>query len=73
METASTRGSSRVSSTGARPPASSRQAHVNRMENRALADGSISRGEFRRIEQAQNAQRRHIYRQKHDRQHRPNR
>jgi hypothetical protein len=49
------------------------QAHVNRLENRALADGSISRGEFRRIEQAQNEQSRRIYRQKHDRQHRPTR
>ena len=49
------------------------QAHVNRLENRALADGSISRGEFHRIEQAQNEQSRRIYRQKHDRQHRYNR
>jgi hypothetical protein len=45
-------------------------AQVNRMENRALADGKISQGELRRIEQAQNAQNRTIYRQKHDRQHR---
>jgi hypothetical protein len=48
-------------------------AHIDRMENRALVDGIINRGEIRRIEQAQNAQSRHIYRQKHDRQHRPNR
>jgi hypothetical protein len=47
------------------------QAHVNRIENRALADGTISRGEFRRIEDAQKAQSHRIYRQKHDRQHRP--
>lgn len=46
------------------------QAHVNLMENRALADCSISRGEFRWIEQAQNDQSRRIHRQKHDRQHR---
>ena len=46
------------------------QAHVNRMENRALADGHISRAEFRRIEGAQNAQSHRIHRQKHDRQHR---
>jgi hypothetical protein len=46
------------------------QAHVNRLENRALADGHISRGELRRIEEAQNVQSHRIYRQKHDRQHR---
>jgi hypothetical protein len=46
------------------------QAYVNRMENRALADGHISRGEFRRIEETQNAQSHRIHRQKHDRQHR---
>ena len=46
------------------------QAHVNRMENRALADGHISRAEFRRIEGAQNNQSHRIYQQKHDRQHR---
>jgi len=46
------------------------QAHVNRMENRALADGHINRAEFRRIEAAQNTQSHRIYHQKHDRQHR---
>ena len=48
------------------------QNHVNRMENRALADGTISRGEFKRIERAQNVESRRIYHQKHDRQDRPN-
>ncbi|HEU5189232.1 MAG TPA: hypothetical protein VFX14_06045 [Methylomirabilota bacterium] len=46
---------------------------MNRMENRALADGTISRGEFKRIERAQNVESRRIYHQKHDRQDRPNR
>jgi hypothetical protein len=46
------------------------QAHVNRMENRPLADGHINRAEFRRIEAAQNTQSHRIYHQKHDRQHR---
>ena len=46
------------------------QAHVNRMENRTLSDGHISRAEFRRIEGAQNNQSHRIYQQKHDRQHR---
>jgi len=46
------------------------QTHVNRMGNRALADGHISRAEFRRIEGAQNNQSHRIYQQKHDRQHR---
>ena len=49
------------------------QAHVNRMENRALADGTISQGEFTRIERAQNVESRRIYHQKHDLQDRPNR
>ena len=44
------------------------QERVNRMEDRALADGKIGKGEFRRIENAQNAQSQRIYRQKHDRQ-----
>jgi hypothetical protein len=46
------------------------QAHLNRMENRALADGKITQGEFRRIEHSQNVQSHPIYRQKHDRQYR---
>jgi hypothetical protein len=46
------------------------QERVNRMEDRALADGKIGKGEFRRIENAQNAQSQRIYRQKHDRQSR---
>jgi hypothetical protein len=40
------------------------------MENRALADGNISQGEFRRIERAQNVESRRIYHQKHDRRQR---
>jgi high-affinity K+ transport system ATPase subunit B len=45
------------------------QAHVNNMEQRALAnDGKIGKKEARRIEHAQDMQSKRIYRQKHDHQ-----
>ncbi|MBM3524810.1 MAG: hypothetical protein FJX57_17830 [Alphaproteobacteria bacterium] len=47
------------------------QNHVDRVENRAVADGKVTKRERRRIETAQDVQSRRIYRQKHDRQHRP--
>lgn len=45
------------------------QAHVERMETRAQADGTVTRAERQRIEHAQDVQSRQIYREKHDRQH----
>jgi len=42
------------------------QRHVHRMERRACADGSVSRGERRRIERVQDRQSRAIYRLKHN-------
>ena len=45
------------------------QQHVDNMENRANADGVVTRGERARLHQAQDAQSARIYRQKHDRQH----
>jgi len=45
------------------------QTHVDNMETRAEADGKVTKREGARIEHAQDVQSRHIYRQKHDRQH----
>lgn len=45
------------------------QQHVDNMENRAKADGVVTRGERARLHQAQDVQSARIYRQKHDRQH----
>lgn len=45
------------------------QQHVDNMENRAKADGVVTRGERARLHQAQEVQSRRIYTQKHDRQH----
>jgi len=45
------------------------QQHVDNMENRAKADGVVTRGERARLHQAQDVQSDRIYRQKHDRQH----
>lgn len=45
------------------------QQHVDNMENRAKADGVVTRGERARLHQAQEVQSRRIYAQKHDRQH----
>jgi hypothetical protein len=44
---------------------------IDRMENRAQADGTVSRTEKRHIEKAQDVQSKRIYRQKHDAQARP--
>ena len=45
------------------------QQHVQNVEDRAKADGVVTRKERARMHQAQEVQSRHIYRQKHDRQH----
>lgn len=45
------------------------QQHVDNMENRAKADGTVTRQERNRIQHAQNVQGDRIYHQKHDRQH----
>jgi len=45
------------------------QARVERMEQRAAADATVTRTEARRIEHSQDVQSRHIQREKHDRQH----
>lgn len=45
------------------------QAAVQRAENRALADGTVTRRERAHIENMQDRQSERIYRQKHDRQH----
>jgi len=42
------------------------QAHVQRMENRAKADGVVTAGERARIQHAQNVQSRKIYRARHN-------
>ncbi len=44
------------------------QAHVQRMEDRAKADGVVTKGERARLTQAENVESRRIRRQKHDRQ-----
>ena len=45
------------------------QQHVINMENRAKADGVVTRRERARLNHAQNVQSRRIYAEKHDRQH----
>lgn len=45
------------------------QQRVDNMENRAKADGVVTRQERVRLHQAQDVQSRRIYAQKHDRQH----
>lgn len=45
------------------------QQRVDNMENRAKADGVVTRQERARINHAQNVQSERIYEQKHDRQH----
>ncbi len=45
------------------------QQHVENMETRAKADGVVTRRERLRLHQAQEVQSRHIYAEKHDRQH----
>jgi hypothetical protein len=44
------------------------QRHIQRLENRALADGRINRWEARQIELAQDRQDALIYRERHDQQ-----
>ncbi len=44
------------------------QARVQKMEDKAAADGKITAGEKARVEHAQNAQSKRIAREKHDRQ-----
>lgn len=45
------------------------QQHVQNMETRAKADGVVTHQERQHMHHAQNVQSRHIYNQKHDRQH----
>lgn len=45
------------------------QDRLQRMEDRAQADGTVTRAERARLQQAENVQSKRIYRQKHDRQH----
>ncbi len=45
------------------------QEHVQNMEDKAKSDGTVTAQERKRLQQAENVQSRHIYRQKHDRQH----
>jgi Skp family chaperone for outer membrane proteins len=45
------------------------QTHVQNMENKAMADGTVNKKEAGRIENAQDQQSKKVYREKHDRQH----
>lgn len=45
------------------------EAHTNRMEGRAAADGHVGRNEQQRIQHAENRQSGRIYNEKHDGQH----
>ena len=45
------------------------QQHIQNMETKAKADGSVSKNERARIHHAQDQESRHIRREKHDRQH----
>ena len=45
------------------------QQHVDRMENRAKADGVVTNRERTNLQRAENHQSREIRREKHDRQH----
>ena len=44
------------------------QARVQKMENKAVADGKVTPKERARIEQAQNKESKRIYKEKHDKQ-----
>lgn len=44
------------------------QAHIDQVENRALADGSLNRREAQRMERMQDRAGRHVRHAKHDRQ-----
>lgn len=45
------------------------QQHVQNMEAKAKSDGVVSQQEKGRLHHAQEVQSRHVYKQKHDRQH----
>lgn len=45
------------------------QNRVERMEDKAKADGNVTARERQRLQHAENVQSRHVYQQKHDRQH----
>lgn len=45
------------------------QAHVQNLETQAKSDGVVTQQERQRLHHAQEVQSRHIYHQKHDRQH----
>ncbi|MFZ2629934.1 MAG: hypothetical protein WAX67_13775 [Rugosibacter sp.] len=45
------------------------QERIQGMEDKAKGDGSVTSQERKRLQQAENVQSRHTYRQKHDRQH----
>lgn len=45
------------------------QDRLQRIEDRVKSDGVVTKQERARLQQAENVQSRHIYRQKHDRQH----
>ncbi len=44
------------------------QEHINKIEDKAKADGVVTKGERARIDRAQDRASRHIAREKHDRQ-----
>ena len=44
------------------------QARIQRMEDKTIADGKVTKKERRKIEHAQDVQSRKIYREKHDKQ-----
>ena len=44
------------------------QEHINKLEDKAKADGVVTKGERARIDHAQDRASRHIAREKHDRQ-----
>lgn len=44
------------------------QEHINKIEDKAKADGVVTKGERARIDRAQDRASRHIVREKHDRQ-----
>lgn len=45
------------------------QEHVQNLEDKAKVDGKVTAKERARVEHAQDQQSRHIYKEKHDRQH----
>jgi opacity protein-like surface antigen len=45
------------------------QEHLQAIEDKATSDGRVTRQERARLQHAEDVQSRHIYREKHDRQH----